>query len=332
MTPDRERISADLPGGARALGDGSRAISGRGVRWRRGLAERSGVAPGTDRGGFVVSRDPYAGGCGPGDGRRGVCPGRRPADRALHHPLAARVRWHGRGVPGPRRDARSRGRHQSPAVAFHERLRTAQAVRARSTAPRVAEPSEHRHDSRRRDRRWRARLVLELVEGEGLDERLRDNRAGLPLAEALMIARPDCRGPRGRPRQGRHPSRPEARKHQDSARRRGEGARFRPGEGRGACRLAGGWVPVTDTDGGQDEAGAILGTATYMSPEQARGQAVDTRTDIWAFGCVLYQMLTGSRVFAGATRPPSRSPKSSKTRSGLESAACADTREHPPIA
>src|SRR6185295_4707759 len=45
----------------------------------------------------------------------------------------------------------------------------------------------------------------------------------------------------------------------------------------------------------------ILGTAGYMSPEQARGRAVDKRADIWAFGCVMYEMLTGQRAFAGET-------------------------------
>jgi serine/threonine protein kinase/WD40 repeat protein len=48
-------------------------------------------------------------------------------------------------------------------------------------------------------------------------------------------------------------------------------------------------------------AGGVLGTAAYMSPEQARGQSVDKRADIWAFGCVLFEMLTGTPAFGGPT-------------------------------
>jgi hypothetical protein len=52
---------------------------------------------------------------------------------------------------------------------------------------------------------------------------------------------------------------------------------------------------------GGTQAGVILGTAAYMSPEQAKGKAVDRRADIWAFGCVLFEMLAGKQAFGGET-------------------------------
>ncbi len=57
----------------------------------------------------------------------------------------------------------------------------------------------------------------------------------------------------------------------------------------------------SSSDLSQSRAGAIFGTAAYMSPEQARGHNVDKRADIWAFGCVLFEMLTGRVAFAGET-------------------------------
>src|SRR5207244_3314311 len=53
--------------------------------------------------------------------------------------------------------------------------------------------------------------------------------------------------------------------------------------------------PTLTSDG--TRAGAILGTPVYMSPEQSRGKPVDKRTDIWSFGCVLYELLTAAKAF-----------------------------------
>ena len=151
-------------------------------------------------------------------------------------------------------------------------------------------------------------LILELVEGDTLAERLaRAGSNGLPINDALDIARQiadalDAAHEKGIVHRDLKPANIKITpqgvvKVLDFGLAKLEASRA------GAAGEAGGDVvseaPTITVDDTRE--GLIVGTAAYMSPEQARGQAVDKRTDIWAFGCVLYEMLTGRAVYARAT-------------------------------
>jgi len=136
-------------------------------------------------------------------------------------------------------------------------------------------------------------LVLELVEGETLADRIR--RGPAPVADALTIARQiaealDAAHEKGIVHRDLKPANIKVTPGGDVKVLDFSLAKAASGEPQSS----------TVTVGGTRE-GTILGTAAYMSPEQARGLAVDKRTDIWAFACVLYELLTGHAVFAGET-------------------------------
>ena len=148
-------------------------------------------------------------------------------------------------------------------------------------------------------------IVLELVEGETLAEKLARTSGlkakGLALSEALAIARQiadalEAAHEKGIIHRDLKPSNIML-----SAADRVKVLDF----GLAKAGEAGGvgddltHSPTVTVAGTRD--GVILGTAPYMSPEQTRGKIVDKRTDIWAFGCVLYEMLTGRKAFAGDT-------------------------------
>ena len=149
-------------------------------------------------------------------------------------------------------------------------------------------------------------LVMELVEGEDLAERL--SRGAIPIAEAVMIATQiidalDAAHSQGIIHRDLKPANIKVRddgtvKVLDfglaKALEPGTGNR-EPGSGSALANSP------TITSPAITERGVILGTAAYMAPEQAKGRPVDKRADIWAFGCVLYEMLAGRRPFSGET-------------------------------
>jgi eukaryotic-like serine/threonine-protein kinase len=142
-------------------------------------------------------------------------------------------------------------------------------------------------------------IVMELVEGDDLSHRIQ--RGALPVDEALAVARQiadalDAAHSAGIIHRDLKPANIKVRPD-------GTVKVLDFGLAKGAESSVPGGLATspTFTSPVMTQAGIILGTAGYMSPEQARGKAVDKRADIWAFGCVLYEMLTGRPAFEGET-------------------------------
>ncbi len=145
-------------------------------------------------------------------------------------------------------------------------------------------------------------LVMELVDGEDLAKRLA--RGPVPVGEALPIARQIAAALEAAHDAGivHRDLKPANIKLSDD----GVVKVLDFGLAKAIAPATGSGPPATEvldsptiTTPAMTQAGMILGTAAYMAPEQAKGRSFDKRVDVWAFGCVLYEMLSGSRAFEG---------------------------------
>jgi serine/threonine-protein kinase len=142
-------------------------------------------------------------------------------------------------------------------------------------------------------------LVLELVEGETLAERL--SRGALSIEETLEVCRQIAEGLEGAHEKGIIHRDLKPSNVKITPERKVKILDF------GLAKALHGQTSEVDISksptitADMTEPGVILGTAAYMSPEQATGRPVDKRADIWAFGCILFECLTGKRPFLGAT-------------------------------
>src|SRR5687767_8774227 len=150
-------------------------------------------------------------------------------------------------------------------------------------------------------------LVMELVPGETLEERVR--RGALPLRETLVIAKQIAEGLEEAHEAGivhRDLKPANIKVTADDKVKVLDFGLAKTAEAESSnvsLSMSPTMAPgaLTGATSGATQAGVIMGTAAYMSPEQARGRVVDRRTDIWAFGVVLFRMLTGGAIFDGET-------------------------------
>ncbi len=145
-------------------------------------------------------------------------------------------------------------------------------------------------------------LVMELVEGDDLSQRIA--HGAIPLDEALPIARQIAEALEAAHEAGiihRDLKPANIKIREDGTVKVLDFGLAKLTQASGSGLQASGELSQspTITTPAMTQAGMILGTAAYMAPEQAKGRAADKRSDVWAFGCVLYEMLTGQRAFEG---------------------------------